>query len=160
MHDVVAGGGEKAGKPNGELRVDEELHAAPSGTTRPPPAASTPNSSAASRSSRSSDQRHRQHVPAENAEHMLRAAARIALSRPDLAFRNPERLARGWMLQRADREAFVAHFGSDLVIVPVDELPDRMPSWQAWPGPGSPPPSPRPPRTGSGGWIRRLRRSG
>lgn len=71
----------------------------------------------------------------EDAEHMLRAAARLARTRPDLAFRNPERLARGWELQREDREAFVEHFGADVVIIPADELPGRVAELEAVAGP-------------------------
>ena len=48
---VVPGTIQAPCEPNRKLSVDEELHAAPSGTTRPPPAASAPNSNAASRSS-------------------------------------------------------------------------------------------------------------
>lgn len=53
VNHIVPGGGELAGQSNGKLSVDEELHAAPSGTTRRIPEASAPNSSAANRSSRS-----------------------------------------------------------------------------------------------------------
>ena len=44
---------QETSEPSGQLSVDEELHAAPSGITRPPPAASAPNSRAARMSSRS-----------------------------------------------------------------------------------------------------------
>lgn len=62
-------------------------------------------------------------APAGKSENMLRAAAQLAMSRPDLSFRNPERLARAWEMQRADRDHFVACFGADLVILPIDRLP-------------------------------------
>ena len=40
---------QEPGESSRKLGVDEKLHAAPSGTTRPPPAVSAPNSSAARR---------------------------------------------------------------------------------------------------------------
>lgn len=64
--------------------------------------------------------------PANERETLLPAVARAALRRPELVFRNPDRLARGWELQRADRAAFVEHFGSDTVVLDQAELPRRL----------------------------------
>ena len=45
---------------------------------------------------------------------------------PELGFRNPDKLAQTWELQRADRERFVRFFGSDLVVLRGEEVEDRM----------------------------------
>lgn len=50
---VMTGLDQEMGKPLRQLRIDEESHASPSGTSRCPPTVSAPNSNAASRSSRS-----------------------------------------------------------------------------------------------------------
>ena len=57
---------------------------------------------------------------------VYRFAAQEAMNDPELAFRNPTKLARAWELQRADRERFVRFFGSDLVVMAGDEVDDRM----------------------------------
>jgi len=57
---------------------------------------------------------------------VYRFAAQEAMNDPELAFRNPTKLARAWELQRADRERFVRFFGSDLVVMAGDEFDDRM----------------------------------
>ena len=53
-------------------------------------------------------------------------AAELASKSPRLVFRNPQKLALAWKLQREDREEFLRFFGSDLVVVPGRELPERM----------------------------------
>jgi hypothetical protein len=63
--------------------------------------------------------------PVSRAE-MYQAAADLALRFPALVFRNPEKLARGWELQREERERFIDYFGSDLVVLPGRELKRRM----------------------------------
>jgi hypothetical protein len=55
-----------------------------------------------------------------------RAAADLAQARPELVFRNPYYLERGWELQREDRDRFVRFFGTDMVRVPGTQLPERM----------------------------------
>ena len=45
---------------------------------------------------------------------------------PELAFRNPEKLERGWELQRAERDRFLRFFGTDIVVMPGVQLADRM----------------------------------
>ena len=55
-----------------------------------------------------------------------RLAAQLALQSPELVFRNPDRLARAWEMQRADRDRFVRFFGADLVVMRGDELDDRL----------------------------------
>ena len=56
----------------------------------------------------------------------LQAAAEIALESPALTFRNPDRLARGWEIQKAERAAFIEHFGSDTVLLHGTEIPERL----------------------------------
>jgi hypothetical protein len=65
-------------------------------------------------------------LPAASSAEAHRTAAEIAVRHPALAFRDPERLAKGWELQREDRRWFVAFFGSDLVVCAGSELADRM----------------------------------
>jgi hypothetical protein len=65
-------------------------------------------------------------LPATSSAEARRAAAELAVRHPALAFRDPERLARGWELQREDRRRFVAFFGSDLVVCSGSELAGRM----------------------------------
>jgi hypothetical protein len=59
-------------------------------------------------------------------EAVLPALADLAMQRPELVFRNPEKLAAGWELQRADRAEFVAHFGADLVVLDRGDLQPRL----------------------------------
>lgn len=63
---------------------------------------------------------------AQDRAEAYRWAAELAAWHSALVFRNPERLARAWELQREERRHFVAFFGSDLVIVPGRELVERM----------------------------------
>lgn len=63
---------------------------------------------------------------ANQRETLLPVVADVAIRSPGLVFRNPDRLARGWELQRADRAAFVEHFGSDTVVLDRAELPRRL----------------------------------
>jgi len=65
-------------------------------------------------------------LPAASSAEARRVAAEIAVRHPALAFRDPERLARGWELQREDRRYFVAFFGSDLVVLSGSELAGCM----------------------------------
>jgi hypothetical protein len=55
-----------------------------------------------------------------------RIAGRLAGQHPSLEFRNPRKLEQAWELQREEREAFIAFFGSDLVVLPGREVADRM----------------------------------
>lgn len=64
--------------------------------------------------------------PAEHRDEMYRVAASAAQQSPRLVFRNPEKLALGWELQRKERGYFVDFFGSDLVVLPGHELAARM----------------------------------
>ena len=46
----------------------------------------------------------------------FRLALEMSLRRPEAAYRNPEKLARAWELQRAERQRFIRFFGTDLVV--------------------------------------------
>jgi hypothetical protein len=64
--------------------------------------------------------------PAGYRQEMYRIAANVALQSPALVFRNPEKLAQGWEMQREERRIFVEFFGSDLVVLPGSELKERL----------------------------------
>lgn len=59
-------------------------------------------------------------------------ALEMSLRAPEAVYRNPEKLAQAWELQRQDRDRFVRFFGSDLVVVPGDEVVDRMADYHAF----------------------------
>ncbi|GAC1330259.1 MAG: hypothetical protein NVSMB22_22380 [Chloroflexota bacterium] len=65
-------------------------------------------------------------LPASQRRDALAVAERMALLRPALAFRNPEKLEQAWTLQRQERQDFIAFFGSDLVVVAGREVQDRL----------------------------------
>ncbi len=65
-------------------------------------------------------------LPAAGRAEAHRLAAELAARHPALVFRNPEKLARAWELQREERRHFIAFFGSDLVVLPGRELGARM----------------------------------
>jgi hypothetical protein len=64
--------------------------------------------------------------PARYRAELHRAAAEQAVRSPELGFRNPDKLARAWELQRADRDRFIRFFGSDLVVLAGEEINDRL----------------------------------
>lgn len=53
-------------------------------------------------------------------------ASQLALSAPELAFRNPELLESARRLDRRNRELFIRLFGDEVVLVAGRDLPDRM----------------------------------
>lgn len=69
--------------------------------------------------------------PAERAI-AFRLALDMSLQAPEAVFRNPERLARAWELQRAERQRFIRFFGSDLVVVPGDQAQQRLDEFSAF----------------------------
>ncbi len=74
-----------------------------------------------------------QHLYARSARRaMLQMAAELSLKRPALVFRNPEKLARGWELQRSDREWFMDWFGADLVVLDGREFAERYNAYWEW----------------------------
>jgi len=63
---------------------------------------------------------------------LLRAAAQQAMSQPELALRNPDKLAHAWQLQHYDRELFIAHFGADTVVIDGSDLRRRWSEYWQW----------------------------
>lgn len=57
---------------------------------------------------------------------MLLAAADLAVKYPRLVFRNPEKVAQAWELQRHERDHFIRFFGSDTIILPGSQIPARL----------------------------------
>jgi hypothetical protein len=68
--------------------------------------------------------------PAGQRAHIYRIAADFALRHPTLMFRNPDKLAHGWKLQHAERDRFVRFFGTDLIVLPGDQLDEQMRQYQ------------------------------
>ena len=64
--------------------------------------------------------------PAVNRDEVYLAASEIAMRFPEMVFRNPEKLARAWELQREERQHFLDFFGTDLVVIPGHELNEEM----------------------------------
>ena len=65
-------------------------------------------------------------LPAASRAEAIRIATDLAMRRPALVFRNPEKLEQAWELQREERGIFISFFGSDLVVLPGHELAERM----------------------------------
>ncbi|MFD1541630.1 hypothetical protein [Nonomuraea guangzhouensis] len=65
-------------------------------------------------------------------ETLLSTAAHIALEHPGWVFRNPVLLTQARELQREQRQCFIGHFGSDLVVLRGAELADRMRGYLAY----------------------------
>jgi hypothetical protein len=56
----------------------------------------------------------------------------LSLRAPEAVYRNPEKLAKAWELQRQDRERFVRFFGNDLVVVSGEQVQGRMDEYWAF----------------------------
>jgi hypothetical protein len=69
-------------------------------------------------------------LPSSQRTLVYQAAADVALRQPALIFRNPDKLARAWEMQRAERDRFVRFFGSDLVVLPGEQFADQMRHYQ------------------------------
>jgi hypothetical protein len=69
--------------------------------------------------------------PAER-EAAVRLALEMSLRKPKAAFRNPEKLARAWELQREERQRFIRFFGADLVVVPGNQAQRRLDEYNAF----------------------------
>lgn len=65
-------------------------------------------------------------LPASERDAAYQRAADLATQHPALVFRNPEKLARAWELQREEHRHFVAFFGTDMVVLPGPALAERM----------------------------------
>jgi hypothetical protein len=86
--------------------------------------------------------------PASARDVMLASAAQQALSNPEIAFRNPAKLAEARSMVARQHEAFEDLFGADLVVVPGIEVPDKVDEfnryWAQRVRPGAEPPKPVP----------------
>jgi len=69
--------------------------------------------------------------PAER-EVAVRLALEMALRMPEAVYRNPEKLAQAWALQREERQRFVRFFGTDLVVVPGNQAQRRLDEFYAF----------------------------
>jgi hypothetical protein len=47
-----------------------------------------------------------------------------------MVFRNPDKLAQAWELQREERRHFIDFFGADLVVLPGSEIAERMRAYE------------------------------
>ncbi len=52
---------------------------------------------------------------------LAKVALDLATTRPELVFRNPEKVEQGWRQMREDRARFVAFFGGDELVLPPGE---------------------------------------
>ena len=59
-------------------------------------------------------------------------AAELAVTYPEILFRNPSLLKRGWELQQMDRERFVRFFGTDMMVIPGTALAEQMRQYAAF----------------------------
>jgi hypothetical protein len=64
--------------------------------------------------------------PKSGAAPIARAAMEAATRRPELVFRNPEKVEQGWQQMREDRAAFVEFFGGDELVLPPAEATERL----------------------------------
>ena len=60
------------------------------------------------------------------AAQIAQAAMELATRRPELVFRNPEKIEQGWKQMREDRTAFVDFFGRDELVLPPAEAEERL----------------------------------
>ena len=64
--------------------------------------------------------------PKSSAAQVAQAALEAATRRPELVFRNPEKIEQGWKQMREDRAAFVEFFGGDELVLPPAEATERL----------------------------------
>jgi len=57
---------------------------------------------------------------------LAKVALELATKRPELVFRNPEKVKQGWRQMREDRAGFVALFGGDELVLPPGEAQERL----------------------------------
>ncbi|MFG2997502.1 hypothetical protein [Streptomyces sp. NPDC048340] len=67
-----------------------------------------------------------EYYPKSSAAEIGQAALELATSRPELVFRNPEKIEQGWARMREDRAAFVEFCGGDELILPPTEAEDLL----------------------------------
>jgi hypothetical protein len=57
---------------------------------------------------------------------IAKAALELATKRPELVFRNPEKVEQGWKQMREDRAAFMEFFGGDELVLRPGEAEERL----------------------------------
>lgn len=65
-------------------------------------------------------------LPAAGRAEIYQMAVELSTRFPAMVFRNPEKLARAWELQREEHRHFIDFFGSDLVVLPGREIAARL----------------------------------
>ncbi|WP_395295027.1 hypothetical protein ACF9IK_16910 [Kitasatospora hibisci] len=70
-----------------------------------------------------------EHYPKSSATAVAQAAVQLAAGRPELVFRNPEKIEQGWQQMREDRAAFVEFCGGDELVLPPAEAADLLNSY-------------------------------
>ncbi len=66
------------------------------------------------------------YYPRSSAPDIAQAALELATSRPELVFRNPQKIEQGWQRMREDRAAFVEFCGGDELVLPPAEAEDLL----------------------------------
>ncbi|MGW3956590.1 hypothetical protein ACWEKM_38105 [Streptomyces sp. NPDC004752] len=64
--------------------------------------------------------------PKSSATEIAQMALHLATSRPELVFRNPEKIEQGWQRMREDRAAFIEFCGGDELVLPPAEAEDLL----------------------------------
>ncbi|MBC2900634.1 hypothetical protein [Streptomyces cupreus] len=64
--------------------------------------------------------------PKSSATEIAQAALQLATTRPELVFRNPQKIEQGWQTMREDRAAFVEFCGGDELVLPPAEVEDLL----------------------------------
>jgi hypothetical protein len=68
--------------------------------------------------------------PKSGAAQIAQIAIELAARRPELVFRNPEKIERGWKQMREDRAAFIEFFGGDELVLPPAEAVERLDAYR------------------------------
>jgi len=61
-----------------------------------------------------------------DATRVAQAALELAVRQPELVFRNPDKVRRGWEQMRQDRAAFVEFFGADELVLPPAQIEEQI----------------------------------
>ena len=64
--------------------------------------------------------------PKSGAALLAQTALELATTRPELVFRNPEKIEQGWKQMREDRAAFIEFFGGDELVLSPAEAEERL----------------------------------
>jgi hypothetical protein len=64
--------------------------------------------------------------PKSGAAQIAQVAVKLATTRPELVFRNPEKIEQGWKQMRQDRSAFIEFFGGDELVLSPAEAKERL----------------------------------